>query len=102
MANSKFSLCPSGSGPNSIRFWESLSFGTIPVLLSDTYVLPLIKGWNWDECIIVWKESDIEKLYDYLCNFDSRRMDYMSRNCVDLYNVYFSEKTFHRGILEYF
>jgi hypothetical protein len=102
MANSKFSLCPSGSGPNSIRFWESLSFGTIPVLLSDTYVLPPIKGWEWNECIIVWKESDIEQLYDYLHNFDSRRMEYMSHNCVDLYNAYFSEKTFHRGILEYF
>ena len=35
-----FSLCPSGSGPNSIRFWESLCQGSIPVLLSDTWRAP--------------------------------------------------------------
>ena len=30
LLNSQFSLCPSGSGPNSIRFWESLGSGSIP------------------------------------------------------------------------
>ena len=35
-----FSLCPSGSGPNSIRLWESLGYGAIPVILSDTLMLP--------------------------------------------------------------
>ena len=37
---STFSLCPSGSGPNSIRLWESLGAGTIPVILADTYLPP--------------------------------------------------------------
>ncbi|MFZ8143279.1 exostosin domain-containing protein [Alteromonas macleodii] len=32
MEDSFFSLCPSGSGPNSIRLWESVKFGCIPVL----------------------------------------------------------------------
>lgn len=40
MRQSLFSLCPSGSGPNSIRLWESLGFGCIPVILSDTLRLP--------------------------------------------------------------
>jgi hypothetical protein len=35
-----FSLCPSGSGPNSIRLWESLGFGSIPVILADSLKLP--------------------------------------------------------------
>lgn len=37
---SRFSLCPSGSGPNSIRLWESLAAGAIPVILSDRLELP--------------------------------------------------------------
>ncbi len=37
---SVFSLCPSGSGPNSIRLWESIGAGAIPVILADTYVPP--------------------------------------------------------------
>jgi hypothetical protein len=40
LQESVFCLCPSGSGPNSIRLWESLGFGCIPVLLSDTLRLP--------------------------------------------------------------
>jgi hypothetical protein len=35
-----FSLCPSGSGPSSIRIYESLGFGSIPVIISDTLRLP--------------------------------------------------------------
>ena len=40
LLKSVFSLCPSGSGPNSIRLWESLGIGTIPVVLADTLDLP--------------------------------------------------------------
>ena len=35
LENSIFSLCPSGSGPNSIRLWESISLGAIPVVISE-------------------------------------------------------------------
>ncbi len=40
LAQSVFSLCPSGSGPNSIRLWESLGAGAIPVILADSYAPP--------------------------------------------------------------
>ena len=35
MEESVFCLCPSGSGPNSIRLWEAIEFGCVPILLSD-------------------------------------------------------------------
>lgn len=35
-----FSLCPSGSGPNTIRVWESLALGAVPVILADGLRLP--------------------------------------------------------------
>jgi hypothetical protein len=47
MMETKFSLCPSGSGPNSFRIWESMNFGSIPVILADTLILPEIKNINW-------------------------------------------------------
>ncbi len=40
LRHSTFSLCPSGSGPNSIRLWESIGAGSIPVILADTYRPP--------------------------------------------------------------
>lgn len=35
-----FALCPSGSGPNSIRLWEAMLNGAIPVILSDHWLAP--------------------------------------------------------------
>lgn len=40
MRETVFCLCPSGSGPNSIRLWEALGFGCVPVILADTLQLP--------------------------------------------------------------
>jgi len=40
LQHSVFALCPSGSGPNSIRLWEALGYGAIPVILADTLALP--------------------------------------------------------------
>ena len=40
LQQSCFALCPSGSGPNSIRIWEALGYGSIPVVLSDRFQPP--------------------------------------------------------------
>jgi hypothetical protein len=40
LQRSVFALCPSGSGPNSIRLWEALGYGAIPVILADRLWLP--------------------------------------------------------------
>ncbi|MEP4053462.1 MAG: exostosin family protein [Litorimonas sp.] len=51
-----FSLCPSGSGPNSIRLWESIAAGSIPVILADTY-LPPGSQKMWNEAAVYCEES---------------------------------------------
>lgn len=51
LLESTFSLCPSGSGPNSIRLWESLGFGAIPVILADSLRLPGEPA-AWDEAVV--------------------------------------------------
>ena len=47
LQKSIFSLCPSGSGPNTIRFWESIGMGALPVLLSENYWMPG-ESSEWD------------------------------------------------------
>jgi len=56
LGNSVFSLCPSGSGPNSIRLWESLGLGCIPVILADALRLPGDQR-EWDEAVVRIPES---------------------------------------------
>jgi|GEM_PF-1099927 len=40
LEQSTFSLCPAGTGPNSIRLWESIGAGAIPVILADDWAPP--------------------------------------------------------------
>jgi hypothetical protein len=40
LMESIYCLCPSGSGPNSIRLWESLTYGSIPFVFADNLALP--------------------------------------------------------------
>jgi len=44
LEESVFCICPSGSGPNSIRLWEAIAFGCIPVVISDDYDDSLIRN----------------------------------------------------------
>jgi hypothetical protein len=99
---SKYSLCPSGTGPNSIRMWEALSFGSIPILLSDELVLPSLPHVNYDEFLLIWKENEIYKLDNYLKNLDDKKIKKMSKKCISIYNKYFSPLKMHVAILHYF
>ena len=56
LRQSVFSLCPSGTGPNSIRLWESLGLGSIPVILADTLALPG-NPELWKEAAVFCKED---------------------------------------------
>jgi hypothetical protein len=84
LLNSRYSLCPSGTGPNSIRFWESLAVGSIPVLLSDDMELPY--GHDWDNAIIRIKESDLGTLLDVLNTISVDRERELRKNCIEIYN----------------
>lgn len=53
LEQTKFSLCPSGTGPNSIRLWESIEHGSIPVILADTLALPGAKELWAKACVFV-------------------------------------------------
>lgn len=72
LTDSVFTLCPAGAGPNSLRLWEALSVGSVPVILSDHLVLPnlaeLTQGrWTeWEDIVIFHSESDLESLPDRL------------------------------------
>lgn len=51
IGDSVFTLCPSGSGPNSIRIWEAIQLGSIPIILTLDLDLPGdLRLWE-DACI---------------------------------------------------
>lgn len=56
LQQSVFALCPSGSGPNSIRLWEALGYGAIPVIFADTLSLPGDPDL-WGQAVLVVPET---------------------------------------------
>ena len=56
MSETKFALCPSGTGPNSIRLWEAIASGAIPVVLADTYKAPGSQ-FIWDNAVVMCPED---------------------------------------------
>ena len=48
LGGTKFSLCPRGTGPSTIRIWEAMAMGSCPVILSDFLRMPLEKQIDSD------------------------------------------------------
>lgn len=86
LKKSRYTLCPSGSGPNSIRFWEALGSGSIPIILSDKMTLPENK--LWEKAILRIKEKDLKEIPSILKKINSEEELQMSKNCLVIYNFF--------------
>lgn len=95
LLDSRYTLCPSGSGPNSIRFWESLAVGSIPVLLADTLELPSHE--LWDKAIVRIPENKLEELPKFLSTISEEKEEEMRKNCMKLYE-YFKDNYINNNI----
>ncbi len=55
LCDSIFALCPAGAGPNSLRLWEALATGAIPVLLGPQPAMPAggtLPPIDWDDIVL--------------------------------------------------
>ena len=84
LLKSKYSLCPSGAGPNSIRIWESLATGAIPVILADTLDLPSHPLWN--KAVIQMQEKELDTMPVKLASISRREEEERRLNCLIIYN----------------
>jgi len=89
--NSKFVLCPRGQGLNSIRFFEAISAGRIPILISNDTKLPLSNIIDWSDIIIQLNENfNEDNLNLKIKNFlDKKNLPDVSNNLKKIWNDYF-------------
>ncbi len=68
ISDSIFSLCPAGAGPNTLRLWESMAVGSIPVVISDRHELPQLPALHgsalvgWEDVVVFHLEDEIDTL----------------------------------------
>jgi hypothetical protein len=79
ISNAYFSVCPTGNGYDSFRFWESLSVGAIPLVVSTPFMeslmehhpeLPFIILEKWED-LPSFLHSEIQKVYDMYMNMSN-------------------------------
>jgi len=86
LSNSVFSLCPEGTGPNTIRLWESMAIGSIPVLFENDWERPSIDNLSWDEFSITIRPNQVEDVFYILNEIPKEKIEEMRTNCINAYN----------------
>lgn len=100
LGRSRFSICPKGAGPGTMRFWESLKCGSIPILISDSVILP--SDWDWANTIVRVPEKSLftERNAIERAIFSVKQSDEikMKANCLAAF-AYFYSVNYIKGLL---
>ncbi len=87
LKNSLFFLCPKGAGSGSIRLFEVMQAGRIPVIISDEWIP--VEGFNWDEFSIRIAEKDIARI-DEIIRANEPHAVRLANNALQVYNDHFA------------
>lgn len=100
LLRSPYSLCVRGQGNYSLRFYEALCCGRIPVFVDTDCVLPLEDVINWKEYCVWVGEKDITHIEEILADFHAQisatRFQELQRACRELWVHYLSPLSFMR------
>lgn len=99
MKRSKFCLAPLGFAKWSIRCFESIAAGCIPVIIANNLTMPFENYLNWPAFSITVKETDISKLSFILESISSSKIREMQANLeqVRLHFIYGSVPDVGKG-----
>lgn len=82
LGRSTFTLCPRGYGPTSFRIMEALQYGSIPVYISDKFIIP--HKIPFDEYGVLIRTDQIKDITKILKDIDP------STKRKDIYEQYFT------------
>lgn len=87
LSDSRFSLCPEGAGPNTLRLWESIAVGAVPVLFSRSLEFPLSLKRELDDLCVFWEDTDYsERLQSWLRAFSVEDLDRRSQRLREIFS----------------
>lgn len=96
---SMFTLCYRGYGSNSFRISEAVQYGSIPVYISDEFIIP---PWmNFEEFGVLIKSEDADRVDEILQSIDIGDVIKKQDKLAEVYEEYFSYEANLRHILRY-
>ena len=101
---SDYALCVRGDANSSVRFYEALSLGRIPLFLDTACVLPLEDRINYrDFCVFVdWRDTDRigDILADFHASLSPEKFEEMQRKARAAYREYLRMDSFSKHLAD--
>lgn len=102
--NTDYNLCVRGAGNYSMRFYETLSAGRIPLFINTRCALPFEDEIDWRKHVVWVEESGMDQAGEVLAEFHRNLSDeefiQLQRANRQLWLDYLSPQAFFRRILE--
>jgi hypothetical protein len=101
MENADFAFIPRGDALFSYRLLEAMSFGCIPIILSDNWVLPFHRLIDWSSCSLRPREDEIGGCVALLKGLSDAEVLHRKRKVLEIYQRYFAslETILTQGVL---
>ena len=90
LSSADFGLVLPGVSPMSYRLAETMSYGSIPVVVSDYISLPFPDLINWGEFVVLVAEGQVLQVPDILRRIDSDERRRMREKVNEVYEKYFA------------
>jgi hypothetical protein len=101
MANADFAFIPRGDALFSYRLLEAMSFGCIPIILSDNWVLPFDRLIDWSSCALRSREDEVVACAALVKRLSDQEVLDRKGKVLQIYETYFSslERVITKGLL---
>lgn len=104
--DSDYTLCVRGYGNNSIRFFEALCCGKIPVFVNTDCVLPYDFIVDWKKYCVWVEESEINKIPEKVLEFHNKmtpeEFKALQTQIRNIWKKYFTPEGFYKHLYLYF
>lgn len=105
MSDADFVLCPKGDGNYSMRFYEALSLGKIPILIDTDMILPFEQIIDYSRCIVRVPHTQLHSLPEILVEFYNSISDQvfvdMQQNARRVYLEYLRYDVYFGRVLQF-
>lgn len=88
LGNSTFTLCPRGFGPTSFRIQEALQYGSIPVYISDEWVIP--HNIPFTDYGVLIDAADAHRVHDILKSISPEEIKRKQEAIPEIYKNYYT------------
>lgn len=88
MHESMFTLCPRGYGLNSFRCAEAIQYGSIPVMISDEFILPF--NIDFEDFGVLIKSEDAGIVHEILSAIEPEEVIQKQDRLIEIYQRYYT------------